>query len=463
MGKYHIITFGCQMNTSDAERLASILEKSGYQKIEEIKEADLVAIVSCSVRQMAVDRVYGAIKNIRKENKKNKIIVTGCLPATDKKKLAKQADLILEIKDLNKLPKLLKIKKCPDSLLISRNNKTGITTSHQEKLEIGKYLRIKPKYLTFPVGYVPIMTGCNNFCSYCVVPYTRGSEISRPTQEIIDEVKNLIKKNYKEIVLLGQNVNSYQSNNINFPKLLKTINNLTGNFWLTFISSHPKDLSDELIATMSTCEKLMSYLHLPVQAGNDEILHRMNRHYTISHYKDLVRKIRDKFDTINLSTDIIVGFPGETKKQFTDTAKLMREVKFDMAYLAKYSPRPGTAAWTLPNNVSTQEKERRWQTLNAILKKTGLENNKKYLNKIIEVLITESPFSALSPKPESINDKTIEDKQNDYLFGQSKGFKNVKIDRKSAQAESQIPEIGNIVKARIIKVSSWGLEGIFTD
>jgi len=444
------------MNESDAERLATVLEKNNYRKTKEIKEANLVALVSCSVRQMAIDRVYGLIRNIKKENKKTKIIVTGCLPEKDKKKLAKEANLVFPIKDLPRLThKILEL-------------------NNQKLKNDCDYLKIKPNYSTFPIAHVPIMTGCNNFCTYCVVPYTRGPEVSRPANEILREVSELIKKDYKMIVLLGQNVNSYKSQNsnskfqikpktqipnskfennslsfgknsgeTNFPELLRMINGLPGNFWLTFLSSHPKDFSNELIKAMTQCNKLMSYLHLPVQAGDDEVLHHMNRHYTASHYKNLISTIRDKFmkvgnSPITISTDIIVGFPGETKKQFANTAKLMREVKFDMAYLARYSPRPGTAAWKLPNNVSAQEKKKRWQTLNSILKKTGLENNKKYLNKITEVLI-------------------LKQKEH-YFLGQSKSFKNIKITVDQLSGTTNII-IGQFVKVKIENVTAWGLEG----
>lgn len=418
--KYKIIVFGCQMNINDAERLATILEKMGYQKTEEIKETDLIAIVSCSVRQMAIDRVYGAIKNIRREKRKIKIIVTGCLPPTDKKKLSARADLIIEIKDINKLPKLLKIK-----------NNLPITKD---------YFNIKPKHSNFPIAYIPIMTGCNNFCSYCVVPYTRGREMSRNVKEIIEETKKVIEDGYKMIILLGQNVNSYQSNKINFPKLLKLISNLPGNFWLTFISSHPKDFSDELIEAMKANKKIMPFLHLPVQSGDNQILKKMNRPYTINHYHHLIHKIRSKIPEITISTDIIVGFCQETKKQFSNSAKLMRQICFDMVYLAKYSPRPGTAAWQLPDNVSAQEKEKRWKILGSILKKTAFQNNKKYLNKIIEVLITSQ--------------------KGNYLIGQTKSFKNVRINYQSTTINKQQPIVGNIIKTKITKVIPWGLEGI---
>jgi len=466
--RYYIITYGCQMNKSNSEWLAAVLEKIGYSPTPKKEKADLIIINVCSVRQSAIDRVYGLILNIKNKKpktqiKNQKIILTGCLLEKDRKNLQDKVDLIFDIKDLNKLPKLLGIRNW--------------------KLEIGEYLDIRPKYSTFPIAYVPIMTGCNNLCAYCVVPYTRGREISRPLGKIICEVKELIKRKYKMIVLLGQNVNSYQGKIknqkspkqslrdatgqakikminqklkseqslkiITFPELLKMINDIPGDFWLTFVASHPKDLSDELIETMAKCEKVMPYLHLPVQSGDNQILKKMNRHYTVSHYKKLIKKIREKFALIRnkfekdicISTDIIVGFPGETRRQFANTIKLMREIKFDMAYLAKYSPRPGTAAAKLKDDVPQKEKERRWKILAGILEKTALEKNKKYLGRITEVL--------------------IKNKKNGYYFGQTKTFKNVKVklttDNEQLTTDNSQKMIGKIFKLKIVKTMAFGL------
>jgi len=424
MKKYHLIVFGCQMNISDSERLANILEKNKYQSTNEIKKADLVCLIACSVRQMAINRIYGAIKNIKKENPKTKIIVTGCLTKKDKKLIQEKVNLVFSINKISNLANLLKIK--------------------GKKLVTGDYLKIKPKYSTFPLAYIPIMTGCNNFCTYCVVPYTRQKEISRPSHEIIKETKDLIKKGYKIIVLLGQNVNSYKSN-ISFPELLNKISKLPGNFWLTFITSHPKDLSTTLINIMAQKNKVIPYLHLPVQSGDNKILRKMNRHYTINHYKKIIEQARKKIKNLNISTDIIVGFPNETKKEFNNTAKLMRWVKYDMAYVAKYSPRPGTVAEKLNDNVSAQEKNKRWRALTKILEKTALKKNKKYIGKKIDVL--------------------IENKKNNHLFGQTRNFKNVKIiydSIKSTRQPIKIPRIGETIKIKITKAISWGLEGFIT-
>lgn len=323
--KYWIITYGCQMNKSDSERIASILKKQGYLPALKEAEADLILINVCSVRQSAVNRVYA---KVNKYFKKKKIILTGCVLKEDKNKLK------------NKVSEFWH----PDYYF-------ECLPIHQSKFQ----------------AFLPIMTGCNNFCAYCVVPYTRGREKSRPAKEIIREIKSLVKKDYKEVILLGQNVNSYKDKNVNFPKLLKKINNIKGNFKINFITSHPKDMSDELIETMAKCQKLIKEIHLPVQSGDNEILKKMNRHYTASHYKKLIRKIKQKIPGIKISTDIIVGFPGETKKQFQNTVKLAKEIKFEKAYIAKYSPRPGTLAFKLRNNVSPQDKKTRWQILEKLI------------------------------------------------------------------------------------------------
>jgi tRNA-2-methylthio-N6-dimethylallyladenosine synthase len=435
--KYHLITFGCQMNKSDSERIAARLQNIGYEKTTDIKQSDLIIVNMCSVRQSAVDRVYGLANQFLELKKKNvqfKVGLTGCLLNQDRKKMEKFFDFIFNIKDLNNLEKII------------LQQKIDFEKSPQD------YLSLLPKINSKISAFVPIMTGCNNFCSYCVVPYTRGREFSRPEQEIIKEVKSLIKKGFLEIILLGQNVNSYHQNiktlrhknkAINFPKLLQMIDNFSENFWLTFLTSHPKDLSDELIKVMAQSKKIIKYLHLPVQSGDNEILKKMNRHYTVQDYKNLIKKIRKKIPGITISTDIIVGFPGETKKQFKNTARLLKKIKFDQVYIAQYSPRAGTKAALIKDDVSKEEKYQREKTLNKILEKTALKNNKKLIGQTLEILVKNC--------------------KNNQYYGQTKNFKNVKINlEKSNKAESFFPQpkIGQFVKAKIIKATPWGLEGI---
>ena len=343
---YHIITYGCQMNHSDSERIAVMLEKQGYKPAKNSEKAGLIVINACSVRQAAMHRAYDKINKFRKENKK--IVLAGCVLDADKKKLK---DKINEFWS-------------PDKYFCAYTPHSSASVPRNSAL-------------------IPIMTGCNNFCSYCVVPYTRGREKSRSADEIIKEVKSLVKNGAKEIILLGQNVNSYSgiaresarrrglssATPVNFPRLLQSTNNTPGNFTIKFLTSHPKDMSDELINTIAECKKVSREIHLPIQSGDDTILKKMNRKYTAAHYEKLVKKIRAQIPDAVISTDIIVGFPGETKKQFNNTLKLCRSIKFAKAYIAQYSPRLGTAAYKLKDNVLKKEKKCRWKILDDLVNK----------------------------------------------------------------------------------------------
>ncbi len=417
--KYFIQTYGCQMNKSDSERIAGMLKSLGYKKASSECKADLVVLNTCVVRQSAENRVYGKLKNLEKlkvQNPKLKVAVIGCMASLYSEKIKDKADLVSSIEELPKLSQLLK----------------NIEYLNPES----DYLHIQPSYGSKFHAYVPIMTGCNNFCSYCVVPYARGKERSRPAKEIIKEVTNLIKKGYKAITLVGQNVNSYGHNldkEINFAQLLKKVNNIASDFWVWFVTSHPKDMSDELIKAIAEYEKVCPYVHLPVQSGNNVILKAMNRGYTREHYVHLVEKIRKEIPEVALSTDIIVGFPGETKKQFQDTVNLFKKVKFDMAYIAQYSPRPKTAAYKLKDNVSPGEKKKREKILTDILKETALEHNKKLVEKIVEILVETG-------------------KRGSTLMGKTKSLKTVKF-------ESEKHLLGQIVKVKITQAMSWGLKG----
>jgi len=338
------------MNKSDSERIASVLENKGYQPALKKSEADLILVNMCSVRQSAVNRVFGQnqkFKKLKIKNPKLKTILTGCVLKQDEPKFRKIFDQILKFEDL---------------------------------------LKYKPKYQNKSSAFVPISNGCNNFCSYCVVPYVRGPLVCRDHKGVLEEVKNVIKKGFKEVWLLGQNVNDYkspinhESNSrifankleidsrvINFAKLLKMVNSIPSDFKFFFVSPHPKNFSDELIDTLAQCKKFGKYLNLPVQSGDNGILKKMNRNYTVKEYQRLVKKIRKKIPGIKLSTDIIVGFPGETKKQFENTVKLFKEIKFNMAYIAKYSPRPETAAFKLRDDVPLSEKKRREKILRELI------------------------------------------------------------------------------------------------
>jgi len=363
------------MNISDSERIALFLEQQGYEPIkktdlsaETLAKADLIVTVACSVRQSAIDRIFGMQPKIHKLkilNPKLKIVLTGCILKSDK----------------------LKFEKIFDEVSTIQNFFRSTLFHDRKKKYIKNYLELQPKYsdpankeTNKKSALIPIMTGCNNFCTYCAVPHTRGREISRPAKNIIREIKSLIEKGYKEIVLLGQNVNSYKSKSITFPILLKMIIDIPGNFTIKFLTSHPKDFSNKLIDVIAKSPKISKEIHLPVQSGDNEILRKMNRNYTREHYLKLINKIKAKIPEAKFTTDIIVGFPGETKKQFENTIKLFKKVNFNLAYINKYSTRPGTVAAKFKDNISWNEKVRRWNVLNKIA------NTSKTKNKIIVIL-----------------------------------------------------------------------------
>ncbi|MFA5208472.1 MAG: tRNA (N6-isopentenyl adenosine(37)-C2)-methylthiotransferase MiaB [Candidatus Paceibacterota bacterium] len=416
--KYHIITFGCQMNRSDSERIASVLEGLNYKETLNQKEADLVIINMCSVRQSAVDRVYGLVPQFRAlktKNKAFKTVLTGCVLKPERTKLAEVFDFVLDKEHLDKWPELLKGK--------------------EVKANRFDYLNIDPKHQSKIQAFVPISNGCDNFCTYCAVPFTRGRLISRNHKDILKEVKDLAMKGYKEIWLLGENVNSYYSKGIDFSKLIKEIDKIEGKFWLRFTSPHPKDFSDELIKNLKESKKFVPYLNLPVQSGDNTILRKMNRPYTREKYLALVKKIKKVFNNnIGISTDIIVGFPDETEAQFKNSERLMKEVQFDLAFISEYSPRPQSfSCEKLENNVLKKDKKRRAMALNQILKETALKNNLKLLNKEVEVLVLE--------------------KDGEYCNGRTG-------ENKAIRFKSNEDLSGKFVKVKIIKATAWNFEGI---
>jgi len=416
--KYCIHIYGCQMNRSDAERVSALLENLGYEKTSDEQEADLAVFVACAVRESAVARLYGngkKFKRYRKKNPRFKAVLTGCVVKEDHAKLEKIFDIIMDIKNLSSLPEKLGF---PDAL----DNKDA------------DYFQIMPEHSSPYTAYVPIMTGCNNFCSYCIVPYTRGREYSRPTGDIIKEVRNLVDKGCKEIILLGQNVNSYRPDkDTDFPALLREVDRIEGRFWVRFLTSHPKDMTEKLIETVRDSRHCTNYIHLALQSGDDEILSKMNRRYTKEHFLGLVKMIRDNIPDVMLTTDIIVGFPTETEEQFEKTADVMEAAKFDIAYINKYSPRAGTVSAKMKDDISWQEKKEREKRLNVILKKTALENNQEYEGKTIEVLIEKEDERA--------------------YYGKTRSFKDIRM-------EKSVPSLtGEFVQVKVISCTPWALEG----
>lgn len=426
---YNIITIGCQMNIADSERLASFLDSNGFTFESDVKKANVVILNTCGVKQSAEDRVYGLVNTIQKNNPGVKIVITGCLSRRDdvKKRLIGRVDILLPISEILQLPEILAGEEY--------NPKFSLESVRQAKGK--KYLDIPAKRGKVFSASVPIGNGCNNFCAYCVVPYARGREVYRPAREIISEVSGLIKDGYKEILLIAQNVNSYHDKNYDFPKLLTAVTKIPGDFWIRFVSSHPKDMSDELIKVVASSNKICNHLHLAVQSGDDEILKVMNRKYTAKHFENLIARVRCARPGIAITTDVIVGFPGETRKQFENTVKLFKRVKFDLAYISQYSPRPGTVSSKMKDNVTPVEKKRREEEINTILKATALENNKKYLGSEVTMLI------------EGIN------KRGKY-YGKTSTYQTV-LARTSKKASKKL--IGTFAKVIITEILPFALEG----
>ncbi len=388
--KYHLITYGCQMNKSDSERVATVLDRMGMQETDAEADADLILINSCSVRQTAEDRIFGKLKQFAKLKESNpKVVVgiTGCLPGRDRDGAIRAkmpgADLYFPIKDLPQLPRWL-----------AELNPDLANSADLEE----DYLRIKPRYASEKQAYVSIQTGCNKFCTYCVVPFSRGLEKNRLAADILDEIRGRAEKGTVEVTLLGQTVNSYRAPDRatfsaanpykdDFAALLWEVNRIPGIERIHYTAPHPVHMTDEVIDAL-TLPKHLNYLHLPVQCGNDEMLRRMNRRYTRQFYLDLVKKIRAKTPTIALGTDIIVGFCGETDEQFDDTVSMYKEADFDISYTAMYSPRSGTAAYkAFKDDVPRLEKKRRWLVLQNLMEEIVLRKNQAYVGRTVEVLV----------------------------------------------------------------------------
>jgi len=387
---YHILTFGCQMNKSDSERLASILQSMGLEVVDKPEEADVIVMNSCSVRESAEHRIFGNMENFRKLKKKKPnliVVLTGCMPGRDKdgklKEKLKDVDLFFPTSQMIMLPKLLSE--------LNPNLVAVETANH--------YLQTKPNYSNNFQAFIPIQTGCDHFCTYCVVPYARGKERNRPLKEVLDEIKDLSFRGCKEVTLLGEIVNHYMApdpeffskNNIykknNFAKLLWEINQIKGIERIHWTGPHPIYMDEEMIDAL-TLPKQINFLHLPVQSGNTEILKKMNRRHDREFYFDLVKKIRKKKPDIAIGTDIIVGFCGETEKQFQDTLDFYKECDFDIVYVAQYSQRSNTAAAkAFEDDIPKIEKKRRWLELQNLMEKITLQKNQKYLDKKISVLV----------------------------------------------------------------------------
>ena len=366
MPNYYIWTIGCQMNKAESERLASLFEENGYQAVSAIAQADIIIVNTCVVRQNAEDRAVNKLQNLKtlKQSRRSLVLaVTGCWVDSNVDRL-KAAFPFVDY--------FFKAGDCPP---------------WADREQWTQALPKQPQ----PATYVPIIQGCNNFCAYCVVPYRRGREKSRPLSEIVCEVKELARRGTKEVTLLGQNVDSYGHDLQEKPELadlLIELNDIDGLYRIRFLTNHPKDMSQRLIQTVARLEKVCKNITLPAQAGSNEILKAMRRGYTIEDYKRLVNDIRSEIPDIGLVSDIIVGFPSETEAQFQQTVDLLTELKFDTVHLAAYSPRPGTiAAREMADDVSAEDKKRRLTTLENLQENIVTEINAKLKGKTVEILV----------------------------------------------------------------------------
>ena len=424
MKKVYIEVMGCQMNKSDAERMYGMLEHLGYSETENPKEADLLIINTCSIRQLSEDKAYSAI-GVWGKWKKNKpdlkIVFAGCVAQQAGENILKRApyvDLVIGTQRVYELPELIKRIEAGERIV-----SVDETPYAEREIEINRVKSVN--------AWIPIMEGCNNFCTYCIVPYTRGRERSRKAELIINEAKKALAEGFKEITLLGQNVDSYkgEKESENLSWLLRQINALEGKFRIRFVTSYPTDITEELIDTVIALDKVCEYFHIPMQSGDDYILKKMNRRYDYATYKKICDNIRSRIPDVTITSDFIAGFPGETEEQFENTLKAMTELELDYSNTAAYSPREKTVAakWVdlyVPEDVKTERLAR----LNEHNRECCLKSNQKYVGREMEVLVEK--FEGVNDRGENIitgrtrNNKIVHIPYDKDITGE---FVNVKI------------------------------------
>lgn len=440
--KYFIQTLGCAMNYSDSERVAAVLQKLGYEKTENPRDADLYLFNTCSIRQKGEDRVYGMMRTLahwKRQKPGLKVGITGCMVrktgtrnSTDERKdtLLKKLsvlDFVFLINDANRLGEILEE---------AEHRPYGNFGGEGDRLD---YLKINPEYSSGVQAFVPVQIGCDKFCTYCIVPYARGREQSRDMDEILAECEKLVENGCREITLVGQTVNSYGKSAIDFKggafakygdpfvELLTRLDRLEekGLNRVRFTSPHAYDFTDSLIEAHAKLKTLTAHIHLPVQAGDDRTLQKMNRKYSVEEYKKIIEKFREAVPGCSVTTDIIVGFCGETEEQFENTMSLYRDIRFDMAYIARYSPRPGTVSVkAFKDDIPREEKARRWHKLNGILEECAYEYNQSLVGKTLEVLVESFNPETGECEGKSRENKVVQFKGSERLNGT---LQNVKI------------------------------------
>ena len=398
-GRVKIFTYGCQMNDLDSQKMYSELARMGFFPTGETGDADIIIINTCSVRQKAYEKAISNLGRLRAHKKRKPSLViamTGCVAQQEDARLLERmphVDIILGTHQIHRLPELVE--------QVRSHAGPRIETGFSDCIPSMDIVP-DPEFSDQPHrSYINIMQGCDNYCSYCIVPYVRGREVSRDSSKIIDEVRLHAGRGVKEIFLLGQNVNSYQGG-MDFPELLRNINGIVGIVRIRFTTSHPKDVSSGLIACFRDLDRLCSHIHLPFQSGSDRVLKAMNRHYTQGSYLELIARLRDARPDIAFSADVMVGFPHETGKDYQDTLAIVEAVRFDVLYSFKYSFRPGTAAAALEDNIPPDEKAERLRVLQTLQKKITLENNRRRIGTILDVLVDGNS----SKNPEQIHGRT---------------------------------------------------------
>ena len=484
--KYCLLHLGCQMNLSDSERIQSVIEAMGYDRTESEKEADLLGIVACSVRQKAIDKVYHKIAKWNKWKQERSLVtfVSGCILPTDREKFLKRFDMLFTIQELPEFPAMLRqygiatplsagaldaavlgddepdyqassdagAERAADQLAAS----LGITTDPEKLTDVippesadpqKGYWKVKPSYQSKFDAYIPIQNGCDKFCSFCAVPYTRGREVSRPSAEILAEVRDLVERDYKSITLLGQNVNSYgldrNGAEMDFPRLMREVGEIgreTGKeFWVYFTSPHPRDMTEDLLEVIAEYPVLANQIHLPIQSGDDKVLIKMHRQHNAERYRQGVANVRRILPDATLFTDIIVGFTGETEQQFQNTRQAIEEYRYNMAFIAMYSPRPGAASSRWADDIDLDEKKRRLHELTQVLQQVSRQHNDAMIGRTVRLLVDR------------------EDRKDGFVSGRTEGKLIVRFPVPPGIQRDHL--IGSFVDVKITAASNLSMEG----
>ena len=456
--KYYLLPLGCQMNLSDTERVRTVLNGMGFVETDKEDEATILGIIACSVRQKGIDKVYGRIEKWNAMKNRQSVItfVSGCILPADRLRFLKLFDLVFPMNELPNFPDMIRQYGIvtPASLRYGEEIEFQPVVKPLDPLfhkddkinpsaNMDKFWAITPTQTSNFEAFIPIQNGCNKFCTYCAVPYTRGREVSRPSEEILAELKDLVEKGYKSITLLGQNVNSYgldkKGEEIDFAELLRRVGEFgkaSGKeFWVYYTAPHPRDMKDDVIEVMAQYDCLGKQIHIPIQSGDDNMLQRMNRHHNLETYRHIIQTIREKLPTATIFTDIIVGFTHETEEEFENTRKAMEEFKYNMAFIAQYSVRPGAVASEWDDDVPKEVKRERYHRLTEELMKHSLVYNQGLIGKTVKMLVES------------------QDRKNGYLTGHTEG----KIVIRFASRDKNL--IGQIVNVKVTSASPLSIEG----